>query len=66
MLGRTGMTCEREPEVFIPVGIPGVDHSGHLFRSDRVVALPLAGLRSSALPSVAQAIDAIDAAIGGT
>ncbi|MFI5209242.1 MAG: formylmethanofuran dehydrogenase subunit B [Gemmatimonadales bacterium] len=64
VLGRTGMTCEREPEVFIPVGIPGVDHAGHLFRSDRVVALPLAGLRPSALPSVAQAIDAIFAEIG--
>jgi formylmethanofuran dehydrogenase subunit B len=64
VLGRTGMACEREPEVFIPVGIPGVDHPGHLFRSDRVVALPLAGLRPSGLPSVAQAIEAIDAAIG--
>ncbi len=64
VLGRTGMACDREPEVFIPVGIPGIDHPGHLFRSDRVVALPLAGLRRSALPSVAQALDAIDAAIG--
>jgi len=64
VLGRAGMTCEREPEVFIPVGIPGLDHPGHLFRADRVVALPLAGLRPSALPSVAQALDAIDAALG--
>jgi formylmethanofuran dehydrogenase subunit B len=63
VLGRAGMTFEREPAVFIPVGIPGVDHAGHLFRSDRVVALPLRGLRPSTLPSVAGAIAAIDDAI---
>ena len=65
LLGRAGMVSEREPEVFIPVGIPGVDHAGHLFRTDRVVALPVERLRPSALPSVAEAITAIDTAIGG-
>ncbi len=64
VLGRCGMSLEREPEVFIPVGIPGIDHAGHLFRSDRVVALPLLKLRPSALPSVADALAAIDAALG--
>jgi formylmethanofuran dehydrogenase subunit B len=52
-----------EPAVFIPVGTPGLDHAGHLFRTDRVVALPLAGLRTSRLPSVAQAIEAIEGAL---
>jgi formylmethanofuran dehydrogenase subunit B len=65
VLGRSGMALEREPAVFIPVGIPGLDHPGHLFRTDRVVALPLRRLRNSALPSVADALDAIDAALGG-
>ena len=63
VLGRAGMAFEEEPAVFIPVGTPGVDHAGHLFRADRVVAVPLRGLRASLLPSVAQAIDAIDAAL---
>ncbi len=63
VLGRPGMGFERAPEVFIPVGTPGLDHAGHVFRTDRVVAMPLQQLRASSLPSVAQAIDAIDAAL---
>jgi formylmethanofuran dehydrogenase subunit B len=64
VLGRSGMAFEREPAVFIPVGIPGIDHSAHLFRSDRVVALPLQRLRRSTLPSVADALAAIETALG--
>ncbi len=63
VLGRGGMVFEREPAVFIPVGTPGVDHAGHLFRTDRVVALPLRQVRESSLPSVAEAIAAIEAAL---
>jgi formylmethanofuran dehydrogenase subunit B len=58
------MTFDPEPAVFIPVGVPGVDHAGHLFRADRVVALPLQRLRTATLPSVADALAAIDAALG--
>jgi len=58
------MAFEREPAVFIPVGIPGLDHAAHMFRTDRVVALPLQRLRPSTLPSVADALAAIDAALG--
>ena len=65
VLGHAAMTLPAEPAVFIPVGTPGVDHAGHLFRTDRVVALPLAALRGSALPSVAEALDAIGAALEG-
>jgi formylmethanofuran dehydrogenase subunit B len=63
VLGRGGMRFEREPAVFIPVGTPGVDHSGHLFRADRVVALPLKAVRPASLPSVAEALEAIEAAL---
>ena len=63
VLGRPGMALEREPAVFIPVGTPGVDHAGHLFRTDRVVALPLRQLRASPLPSVAAVLTAIEAAL---
>lgn len=44
------------PDVFIPVGTPGVDHKGHMFRTDSVVSLPLKQLRESALPSVARVL----------
>ena len=58
------MRFEREPEVFIAVGIPGVDHAGHLFRGDRVIALPLRTLRQNQLPSTAYVLDRIATAVG--
>lgn len=63
VLGRAGMTFEPEPEVFIPVGTPGIDHAGHLFRTDRVVTLPLHRLRESVLPAVGQVLGAIESAL---
>jgi formylmethanofuran dehydrogenase subunit B len=63
VLGRADLALDREPTVFIPVGIPGIDHAGHLIRADRVVALPLRQLRPAALPSVADAIMAIEVAL---
>lgn len=39
--------------VVIPVGTPGVDHAGHLFRTDGTVMLPLFALREGGAPSVA-------------
>jgi formylmethanofuran dehydrogenase subunit B len=63
VLGRDGMAFEREPDVFITVGTPGVDHAGHLFRTDRVVALPLRPLRRSPHPSVSEVLAAIEAAL---
>lgn len=55
----------REPDVFIPVGTPGVDHGGHVFRMDSVVCLPLQGLRQAGLPSVGAAARAIAAGFAG-
>jgi formylmethanofuran dehydrogenase subunit B len=63
VLGRPGMTFSREPEVFIAVGTPGLDHAGHLFRTDRVPILPLQRLRDGPLTSVAAAIMAIESAL---
>jgi formylmethanofuran dehydrogenase subunit B len=63
VLGQPGMAFEREPAAYIPVGTPGIDHAGHLFRTDRVVVLPLRQLRASGLPSVADAVVAIEAAL---
>jgi formylmethanofuran dehydrogenase subunit B len=63
VVGHPAMTFRQEPEVFIPVGIPGLDHAGHMFRTDRVVALSLGRLRPSPLPSTAQVLTAIESAL---
>lgn len=63
VLGRSGMQFETEPEVFIPVGVPGIDHGGRTFRTDNVVAVPLKKLRDSGLPSVFEVLSAVEQAL---
>ncbi|MDD4913842.1 MAG: formylmethanofuran dehydrogenase subunit B [Methylococcales bacterium] len=60
VLGRSGMTFAKEPDVFIPVGTPGIDHAGSAYRLDNVVAIRLKKLRDSGLPSTAQVLTAIE------
>lgn len=62
-LGRPGVQLAREPEVFIPVGTPGVDHAARVLRCDAVVSLRVRELRASGLASVAQVMDAIAEAL---
>lgn len=50
---------EREPDVFIPVGLPGLDHAGLSFRADSVVGLPLKKYRDAGLKSVAEIVTSI-------
>ena len=59
VLGRAGMQCAREPEVFIPVATPGIDHSGHIYRCDGAAVLPLRQLRNAGLMSVSAILQAI-------
>ncbi len=61
VLGRSGMSFEQEPEVFIPVGTPGIDHAGRAFRCDGVVSVPLRKLRDSGLPSTFDILTAVEA-----
>lgn len=63
VLGRSGMQFETEPEVFIPVGVPGIDHEGRTFRGDTVVSVPLRKLRDSGLPSVFEVLSAVEQAL---
>lgn len=63
VIGRSGMTFAKEPDVFIPVGTPGIDHAGHAYRMDNVVAIRLKKLRDSGLPSTADALNAIEHAL---
>jgi formylmethanofuran dehydrogenase subunit B len=46
-------SCQREGSVFIPVSTPGIGSSGHLFRTDGVVLLPLFAVHDDGLPSAA-------------
>jgi formylmethanofuran dehydrogenase subunit B len=59
------LTLERPREVQIPIGTPGIDHAGQIFRTDGVVALPLAQLRESGRPSTADILARIDRALAG-
>jgi formylmethanofuran dehydrogenase subunit B len=63
VIGRSGIGLEQEPEVYIPVGVPGIDFPGHIYRCDSVVALPLYQLRQSDLPRAAQVLKAIEQAL---
>lgn len=62
VVGRSGMTFAKEPDVFIPVGTPGIDHAGHAYRMDNVVAIRLKKLRESGLPSTSDVLNAIEQA----
>jgi formylmethanofuran dehydrogenase subunit B len=63
VLGTPGLKLSNEPAVFIPVGTPGVDHAGRLIRVDNVVSLPLKDLGRADLPSAADVLSAIEAAL---
>ncbi len=61
VIGQANMQFDKAPAVFIPVGTPGLDHAGTMFRMDSSVVLPLKKLRDSQLPSLAQVIEQIEA-----
>lgn len=61
LVGHPGMTPVETPEVFLPAGVPGVDHGGHIYRSDGVVTLPLHRQRHSDLRPAASLLEGIRA-----
>lgn len=63
VLGHPNLDLVQTPTVYIPVGVPGVDHAGHMYRGDQVVALPLRRLRDVGLPAAADVIHSITAAL---
>ena len=50
---------EREPDVFIPVGQPGLDHAGLVFRADSTVGLWARAYRDAGLKSVSEIVKRI-------
>lgn len=65
--------ARRASTVFIPVATPGIGCSGHLFRTDGSVLMPLRAVHADGLPTVAhvvsrlaEAMAAIDAVAAGS
>ncbi len=52
LLGTPTHSQKNEANIFIPIGTPGVDHSSHLVRVDKVVSMHLKKIRNLTLPSV--------------
>ncbi len=63
VIGHPATPFTKQPDVFIPVGIPGIDHPGFMFRMDSSITLPLKQLRESNLPTLAETISMIDTAL---
>jgi len=60
-----GPTAEaaRRADVFIPVGTPGLDHAGHMIRTDKVMSLRLAPTRRPQRAPAAQILRSISEAM---
>ena len=54
-----------DADVYIPVGIPGIDHAGSLFRTDNIINMPLKQVRDSSSHSAARIIREIISHIEG-
>lgn len=63
VLATPAMKFRTTPSVYIPVGTPGVDHSGQMIRCDNVASQRLLQLRKTGLPSVAAVMDSVRQAI---
>jgi formylmethanofuran dehydrogenase subunit B len=61
VIGHSDMQFEKQPDVFIPVGVPGADHTGTMFRMDSSVAMPLKKLREAELLSLSEVTSLIEA-----
>lgn len=61
VLARPGQPLPYDPDVLIPVAVPGLDHSGSIHRGDGVAALPLRRLRTIAttLPAATAVLNAL-------
>lgn len=65
VIGHPNMQLAQTPAVFIPVAVPGVEHTGTMFRIDSSVSLPLKQLKNAEQPSLSQVIEHIEAALLG-
>ena len=59
VIGHPKMKVPSYVDIFIPVGIPGIDHAGLACRTDSVATLPLKKLRDVDLPAANDVIEQI-------
>tara|TARA_B100001564_G_scaffold359653_2_gene382260 strand:+ start:110 stop:1360 length:1251 start_codon:yes stop_codon:yes gene_type:complete len=57
VLGHPNSTFTNTPDIFIPVGIPGIDYDGIMFRTDNVVSVALKNVRDIRLPTTENIIN---------
>ena len=57
VLGHPNSSFSSMPDIFIPVGIPGIDYDGIMFRTDNVVSVALKKIREIKLPSTEDIIN---------
>ena len=57
VLGHPNTTFTSAPDIFIPVGIPGIDYEGIMFRTDNVVSVALKRVRDVKLPTTQNILD---------
>ena len=63
VIGHPNIQFTQAPDVFIPIGIPGLDHAGTMFRMDSSVALPLKKIRDLGLPTLSMVLRDIESLI---
>ena len=56
-MGHPNSIFDNMPDIFIPVGIPGVDYDGIMFRTDNVVSVALKKIRNIKLPTTENIIN---------
>jgi formylmethanofuran dehydrogenase subunit B len=59
LLAAPGAAAVQRADVYFPVATPGIDHGGHLVRTDKVLTMHLTAARPSERASCAQVLHAI-------
>ena len=59
VIGHPNSKFSSMPDIFIPIGIPGIDHKGIMFRTDNVVSVHLKKIRDVKLPTLKYIFDGL-------
>ena len=59
VIGHPNSKFSSMPDIFIPIGIPGIDHKGIMFRTDNVVSVHLKKIRDVKLPTLQYIFDGL-------
>jgi len=59
VIGHPNSKFSSIPDIFIPIGIPGIDYKGIMFRTDNVVSVNLKKIRDIKLPTLKYIFDGL-------